>query len=59
MPSQKRKKPREPESLLDRIGDCGKCGAPLPVTKKKTKAGVVYTRPHLCSGCVEPQGAAK
>ena len=45
------KKPREPgdHKIFERIGDCGKCGAKLTVTKKKTKAGVVYASRHLCS----------
>lgn len=50
------KKLREPETLLllDRIGDCGKCGAKLPVAKKKTRAGVIYVSRHLCFVC-EPE----
>ncbi len=47
------KKLREPETFLglDMIGRCGKCGGKLPVTKKKTKAGVIYVSRHLCFVC--------
>lgn len=50
------KKLREPSTYLglDGIGNCGKCGGPLPVAKKRTKAGVVYVSRHLCFVC-EPE----